>query len=220
MSYYKFLRPSGEGVFTGYDWVGSGGNWIDAGSPVSCQAGIHACRVEDLPYWLAEGLWRIDLAGQIVTYKNKVAASRGRLGARVEGWTTRTAREFSVACVGRVAQHAAAELRDTSMWSLAESVEAAVRVFVEDGDAVGLKLRALEGAAVPVHYRGSSANLLSAYITDALESLDAYPPAMLAYIAARAASQRRVSPSGDPYLDERRWQASWLATRLGLSDSP
>ncbi len=68
---------------------------------------------------------------------------------------------------------------------------------------------------------GSTANLLSAYVIDALESLDVDPPAALAYIAARAANQRSAilgdaAHLDDPYLDERRWQASWLATRLGL----
>ncbi|WP_322750340.1 MULTISPECIES: hypothetical protein [unclassified Frankia] len=242
MSYYKFLRPAGTGPFTGYDWGTVPGTWVDAevnagaGDVVPCRDGIHACRVEDLPYWLTEELWRIDLDGPLVIHENKVVARRGRLGTRVEQWTRAAAREFSVACVCRVAYHAAAELRGAGLAALAESIEAAAAAFGQNG--IGQKGKgdtldehARAGIEAAVQDPGSTANLLSAYVIDALESLDVDPPAALAYIAARAANQRSAILGDaahldaahldavhldDPYLDERRWQASWLATRLGL----
>jgi len=216
VSYYKFLLPSGLGVFSGYDWRGSAGFWVDADGPVGCRAGIHACRVEDLPYWLADDLWRIELDGPVTAYENKVVAGRGRLGEKVEEWTGQAALEFSAACVGRVAYHAAAELRDVGLASMAEDIDAAVRRFAEGGEWDALTECAAECVQVPVRHPGSAANLLSAYIGDALESFRDDPPAAAAYIAARAASQRSGSVGDDPYLDERRWQAFWLAGRLGL----
>ncbi|WP_322760019.1 hypothetical protein [Frankia sp. Cr2] len=233
MSYYKFLRPSGTSPFTGYAWGAMPGRWVEAGvnvgvgvgdvagDVVPCRDGIHACRVEDLPYWLTEELWRIDLDGPLVIHENKVVAGRGRLGARVEEWTRAAAREFSVACVCRVAHHAAAELRDAGLAAFAERLEAAAAAFGRNGKADALDEHARAGIEAAVRDLGSTANLLSAYVIDALESLDVDPPAALAYIAARAANQRSAilgdtAYLDDPYLDERRWQARWLATRLGL----
>ncbi len=72
------------------------------------------------------------------------------------------------------------------------------------------------GVEAAVRNPHSTANLLSAYVIDALESLDKDPPAAVAYIGARAANQRSVITGDDPYLDERCWQALWLATRLSL----
>ncbi|WP_165037019.1 hypothetical protein, partial [Candidatus Protofrankia californiensis] len=69
MSYYKFLRPSGTSPFTGYAWGAVAGTWVEADATVPCRAGIHACRVEDLPYWLAEKLWRIDLDDPLVVHE-------------------------------------------------------------------------------------------------------------------------------------------------------
>ncbi|WP_239381737.1 hypothetical protein [Frankia sp. CIT1] len=216
MSYYKFLRPAGTGPFTGYPWGATRGRWVQASPAMPCKAGIHACRVEDLPYWLTEELWRIDLDEPLIIGANKVVARRGRLGMRVAEWTGETAREFSVACVCRVAHHAGAELRDAGLPSLAEDIEAAAAAFAQAGRGDVLDAPARAGAEAPVREPGSTANLLSAYVIDALESLDADPPAAVAYIGARAANQRSAVMESDPYVTERRWQALWLATRLGL----
>jgi hypothetical protein len=85
---YKFLRPDGSGVFTGFAWplpAGGPGAWVEA-SVDPCRSGIHACRQADLPYWAGRVLYEIELDGEIVEQDVKVLASRGRLISRVGEW--------------------------------------------------------------------------------------------------------------------------------------
>ena len=85
---YKFLRPDGSGVFTRYAWPlpdGGPGAWVEA-PVVACRSGVHACRAEDLPLWLGEDLYEIELGGQIVAERMKVVAARGRLLRRIGAW--------------------------------------------------------------------------------------------------------------------------------------
>ena len=53
-------------------------------------------------------------------------------------------------------------------------------------------------------------------LLDAIESVDPYPVASVAYIAARAANRRSTSPHLDPYTAERTWQNDWLRRELTL----
>jgi hypothetical protein len=62
---YKFLREGPIGPFSGFQWP-ERGVWVRTREdPASCRAGIHACRVRDLPWWLANELWEIELDGLI-----------------------------------------------------------------------------------------------------------------------------------------------------------
>jgi hypothetical protein len=96
---YKFLGAGRVGRFTGFRWEAD--TWVDAATADVCRAGIHACRVGDLPIWLDEELWEIELDGGVVESERKVAAIRGRLTRRIEPWTPETAHEFGVFCVRR-----------------------------------------------------------------------------------------------------------------------
>ena len=96
---YKFLRAGGAGRFTGFRW--EPGSWVDAGAADPCRAGIHACRVRDLPIWLDDELWEIELDGEIVAGERKVVATRGRLTERIDRWTPELAREFGRFCARR-----------------------------------------------------------------------------------------------------------------------
>ena len=85
---YKFLRPDGTSVFTGFAWPlpdGGPGDWVEA-SPDPCGSGIHACRTAELPYWVGRVMYEVELAGEIVAGGMKVAAGRGRLTRRIEAW--------------------------------------------------------------------------------------------------------------------------------------
>lgn len=86
---YKFLRPDGTSVFTGFQWDlpagGQPGGWVDADVD-PCRSGIHGCRTTDLPMWVGQVMYEIELAGQIVEQPAKVVASRGRLLRRIDGW--------------------------------------------------------------------------------------------------------------------------------------
>jgi hypothetical protein len=85
---YKFLRPDGTGVFTGFPWPlpdGGPGEWVGAEAD-PCHAGIHACRAGDLPYWAGRVLYEIELGGDVVEHGTKVVAPRGRLLRRIDAW--------------------------------------------------------------------------------------------------------------------------------------
>jgi hypothetical protein len=96
---YKFLRSGSVGLFTGYEW--RPGEWVDAGAADPCRVGVHACRVADLPYWLAAELWEVELAGEVVQEERKVVAPRGRLVRRIDAWDEAAAAEFRESCVER-----------------------------------------------------------------------------------------------------------------------
>ena len=61
---YKFLRPDGTSVFTGFSWPlpnGGPGPWVEA-TVDPCRSGIHACRPEHLPLWAGPVLYcRVDM---------------------------------------------------------------------------------------------------------------------------------------------------------------
>src|SRR3954453_22728860 len=60
VTYWKFLRPGGVGPFSTVPWPAAG-TWLSVDEVSPCSSGIHACRAGDLPYWLAEELWVIEL---------------------------------------------------------------------------------------------------------------------------------------------------------------
>jgi hypothetical protein len=96
---YKFLTTGAVGRFTGFGWAA--GSWVEAASADPCRAGIHACRVRDLPIWLDDELWEIELAGDVVAGDRKIVATRGRLTKRIDRWTPELAREFGRSCAQR-----------------------------------------------------------------------------------------------------------------------
>lgn len=96
---YKFLREGGRGPYTGFAW--SPDTWVRADTPSVCERGVHACRAGELPYWIAEELWEIELAGEIVEGGYKVSASEGRLVRRLEGWDEAGRRALAEACAAR-----------------------------------------------------------------------------------------------------------------------
>lgn len=205
--YWKFLRPGGRGPFTDFDWAAAPG-WVEADHPEGCRAGIHACRVEHLPYWVTEELWAIELDGEIREVENKVVAGRARLGERVAAWDAGLDRRFAEACVLRTAGHAAAEVRPT-LPSGADDLASAPLPRVAD---VAERL----DASLPLP-AGRRAAQLCRYVVDAVQALEAYPVAMNAYISARAAGRRSRSGVHDRYREEREWQAEWLTLHLPLS---
>ena len=74
-----------------------------------CVSGIHACRVEHLPYWLNWELWRVELGGKVVEGDTKLVAERGRLVDRIDAWAGDLRAAFGRACSDRVlALHGAA----------------------------------------------------------------------------------------------------------------
>jgi hypothetical protein len=100
---YKFLRPDGTSVFTGFRWErpnGGPGRWVDARIE-PCRSGIHACRVSDLPLWASRDLWEVELQGEVHEYRSKVVASRARLLRRVETWDKELRDAYTRMCADR-----------------------------------------------------------------------------------------------------------------------
>ena len=64
---------------------GGPGAWVQT-EPDPCRAGIHACRLADLPYWAGRALYEIELSGDVVQHMTKVVAPRGRLLRRIDAW--------------------------------------------------------------------------------------------------------------------------------------
>jgi hypothetical protein len=98
---YKFLKRDRTTLFTGFQWPI--GEWMEATGPIGwCENGIHACRLDDLPHWLGQELWVMELAGETVLAADGVIARRARLLERVDAWSAGVAQEFANDC----AQHA------------------------------------------------------------------------------------------------------------------
>jgi hypothetical protein len=108
---YKFLAEDGMGVFSRFAWPlpnGGPGRWVEAEAVVQCRSGVHACRVIDLPYWVAPMLYEIELDGAIDRQALKVVALRGRLIRRIDGWNNEARAAYTLMCRERAAELAAA----------------------------------------------------------------------------------------------------------------
>lgn len=121
MTAYKFLRAGRVGPFSGFQWPVDA--WVESDARVPCYAGIHACRTGDLPFWLMDELWEIELGGDVADGARKLVADRGRLVRRIESWDAAAASEFASACLERVrtlaSRQPAAEghLADLESWA-------------------------------------------------------------------------------------------------------
>jgi hypothetical protein len=213
MTYWKFLRPGAVSPFTGLVWPAPG-EWVDAGDVSPCHAGIHACRVTDLPYWLVDELWQVELSGPLSTGRHKVVAPRGRLVARVPAWTGDAARELARACLSRTVVHAVAELREAGLFREAERIAE----LAEQGPVTANLAELATDCANEATRQGfRPAARICGYVSDAVEGFPTYPAASQAYISARAANSRSTSHGDHLYEAERAWQTDWLVERLGLA---
>jgi hypothetical protein len=96
---YKFLDEGAVSPFAGFHWPA--GEWVDADAADPCRRGIHACRLQDLPFWLGRELWEIELDGAVVGQQRKVVASRGRLIRRLTEWDGALLAEFGANVLAR-----------------------------------------------------------------------------------------------------------------------
>ena len=117
---YKFTRAGARSPFTGFEWPV--GEWVEAEGEVGlCSNGIHACRIEALPRWLDEELWRIEVDGIEHEYEGVVVARRARLLRRIEAWNLETSRELARSCADQV-RDLAAKHHDPLLQSRAEMI--------------------------------------------------------------------------------------------------
>ncbi len=121
MTAYKFLRAGSVGPFTGFRW--EPGRWVETDGVSVCEHGVHACRADDLPFWVNDELWEIELGGDVVESGFKVVASHGRLVRRVEGWTEAAAQALGDAAAARARSLADARPDDAMARAYAEDAE-------------------------------------------------------------------------------------------------
>jgi len=164
---YKFLNADGRGVFTGFRWPlpdAGPGAWVEAPVEV-CRSGIHACRPEDLPYWVGRTLYEVELDGAITADRTKVVGSRARLLRRIDAWDDALRDAYTRMCADRAHALALDEAPRLETW------DAVIERSVPEG------------------------------------------PALLGFVAARIAEERRGTPA---YYAERARQTDWLVARLGI----
>ena len=119
MRAYKFLTADGLGVFSRFAWPlpdDGPGAWVES-EVEPCRAGIHACRAGDLPYWLAAGLFEIELDGTVEELATKIAAPRGRLMRQISAWNESTREEYGHMCLSRVRELVATAPEQLDGWT-------------------------------------------------------------------------------------------------------
>ncbi len=189
---YKFLAEGAVAPFTEFHWPAAG-EWVSAPTDRP-DVWIHACRLRDLPYWLEEELWSIELEEPVRAARYQVASPRGRLLARVRAWDRSLAREFAEACALRA--------RDLALPLLPPALQDAL-VGAADLESIATAARQARAEVCA-----------AAYVVDAAHNAQHVGPATTSYIAAVLSSS--LGGGLAAFEAERAWQALWLAERLGL----
>jgi hypothetical protein len=198
---YKFLRSGRIGPFSAFPWP-EPGVWVHAPRDlVACRRGIHACRSSDLPWWLADELWEVELDGRVELDAHKIIAPAGRLRSQIEAWTPACAQGYADACAWRAQERAVQAL--TRAGHRHEAHRLATCPSLDD---VLMAARQLADAIPETRINLTIAG------DGAFRALTGAPPTS-AYIAAHAA-MRLDGAAG--YAAERAWQSQWLVERLGL----
>jgi hypothetical protein len=198
---YKFLRSGRIGPFSAFPWP-EPGVWVRAPRDLAaCRRGIHACRPSDLPWWLSDELWEIELDGHVEPDRHKIVAPAGRLRSQIGAWTPACAQEYADACAWRARERAVHILSRAGYEDEAHQLATCPTL-----DEVLVATRKLAGE---VPERRVSLTMAG---DGAFRALTGAPPTS-AYIAAHVA-MRLDGAAG--YAAERAWQSEWLLDRLGL----
>jgi len=200
---YKFLRSGRVGPFSAFQWP-EPGIWVRAPRDLlACNRGIHACRPSDLPWWLADELWEIELDGHVQPDEHKIIAPAGRLRSQIETWTAACAQEYADACAWRARERAVQAL--TRAGHRNEAHELTTCATLDDVLTAARQLaEAIPETRISLTIAGDGA----------IRALTGAPPTT-AYIAAHAA--RRLDGAAG-YAAERAWQSQWLVERLALHE--
>jgi hypothetical protein len=193
---HKFLARGAVSPFTGLRWP-QRGEWV-AGPVARREAWVHACRQADLPYWLDDELWRVELDGPVLEDRYQIASPRARLVARVGAWNPVFAGEYAAACALRA--------RDVALPHLEQSLRDAI---AGRGDL---------GAIAAAARRAPSASHVAGYLADSATYALRGEAATASYIGCVIASV--VGGGLGAFEAERGWQARWLGEQLGLDAAP
>jgi hypothetical protein len=211
---YVFLLADRVGPVSAAVWpLPSGdlpGAWLDAAQVVPPDSRVQAYRVADLPFWVSQALWEVELEGDVTEHRCHVSADRGRLLRKVEAWDGEASAAFAAACGFRTREHAVKLLRhdgfDDEAAQLAECADLASIATVGAELAAGLEGRArlFAGRA------GGNAIAAAAPRT----SITAHLTAVVAGEVGQATGATVDFDEG--FIAERDWQAEWIKQRLDL----
>jgi hypothetical protein len=218
---YKFLQDGAVGPFSGFSWpepaANEPGEWVSVVEPVApCGPGIHACRTRDLPYWLNDELWEVELGGTVVEERRGLVAERGRLLRRLDRWPA-AAVELARVCSLIARDTAVAILAAEGFSDETDTLAGATHV-----DVLRAGFESIGRSASGEHVSRTAAYAadIAAYASRGINgdaawtSCTAYTTALLSgYAAAGDVTLARGHPA---YAAERDRQADWLAERLGL----
>jgi hypothetical protein len=213
---FKFLGDGSVGRFSGFAWPPPGG-WVSVDGPLDpCVAGIHVCRTSDLPYWLDDELWEVEVAGERLEHFEQLVVRRARLTSRIEGWAETISPAITSGCLRELRRLAARELE------LSDDPDAGE--LAADGDDLRAAQVARDLADRNHPARTAAAARLLVFFADAggIAADSSLGPAVasryVAYISAHAADEAtpesRLPPGSTGFSEERRRQADQLARAL------
>ena len=190
---WKFLSPGAVAPFTGIPWPRPGAGWMEGRSKPG--PGVHACALEDLPYWIDQELWVVELDGEVARARRQLVAARGRLVARVDEWPAAEA-EFTGACIERTRRRV---------------IDALLAAGREDDAAVLSAPREPEADRQTALSIAGSGPSYVGYVADVIRRRPY--PGTCAYMAANAAAAIGNVRGHD---QERAEQAAWFSARFKL----
>lgn len=217
MTWYKFLTSGATGAFSRFRWPAptdpeAPGAWVDVPGPLEpCCSGLHVCRASDLPYWMLEELYTVEVDGLVLEYADFGLTGRARLLRRVEPWDRDLASAFGRACTWRVRDLAAGALLRTGRGEAAdrlvdcdttEELLDVAQVMLDDGEAAGPLGGYLVDAARFATTSGTGPRWSAG-------------GAIVGFVAATAA--RVAAPRGEAEAavsEERARQAEWLTDQV------
>ena len=204
---FKFLRAGRMGPFSGFQWPDAG-VWVRPTRTLSrAGAGFTPAASEDLPWWLDDQLWEIELDGEVQWRRHKLLATAGRLVSRVDAWTPTLAQEFGVAL----------RLARSGSTPCGASTGQAGPPRPQSSRPARPSMRSRDRPAA-ARRRGPDTRI----------SLTMRRGRRLRALYRRATDQRRTSLPTPPGASTARpatrpsgaWQSRWLADRLGLEPEP
>ena len=211
MIVYKCLRQDGVGRYSGFRWPRPAphraGHWVEVEGPLHLATnGIHACRIEQLPWWLDSELWEFELGEPVQHAEHSLLGRRGRLLRPIDAWNEAAAHAFMQACAEGSWTHAANALRRHGKQDRADAL-------ATGGPDPLAATAAAEDLPAPL------TEVLLATADVAFASGARMSACLVAFLAARVARGAAAAVDEDALdaeLSERRRQARWLAERLGL----
>jgi hypothetical protein len=207
MKTFKFLEDDGTSIWSATRWTlptaDAPGAWMESRDVRPCHAGVHACRLEELAYWMRATMWEIELDGDIVEARHKVVAPRGRLVRRIDEYPA-AIRELGAVAALRTRDRAVSALRAAGRNQLADRFAECTTLA-----AIGAL-----GPEVPDDESHSSQAALMA--VDSAQFAPDGPIGASPFFASNAAGYE-ADDFDAGFAAERRFQSEWLVERLGLS---